>query len=118
MSILHSHQTEALINRLVSDDSSVLRISDSQFSDFIRSYYYGVAYEELDQRDVFDLRGAALAHFELCKTPSVGRNKNQTLFSRCRTRWVALKICRSGNRNFGPSISCGLRFDGVEPSRV
>ena len=43
MSILHSHQTEALINRLVSDDSSVLRIRDSQFSDFIRSYYYGVA---------------------------------------------------------------------------
>ena len=80
MSILHSNQTEALINRLVSDDSSVLRISDSQFSDFIRSYYYGVAYEELDQRDVFDLRGAALAHFELCKTRQLDETKIRLYF--------------------------------------
>ncbi len=67
MSILHSHQTEALINRLVNDSGGFARTGDDQFTDFIRSYYYGVPFEELDQRDIFDLRGSALAHWELCK---------------------------------------------------
>lgn len=66
MSILHSQQSEALINRLVKDQSSQPRSNTNQFDGFIRSYYYGVPYDDLSQRDIFDLRGAALAHWELC----------------------------------------------------
>lgn len=65
MSILHSKQTEALIKRLVDDQSSLPRKNADQFTEFVRSYYYGVPYEELSQREIFDLRGAALAHWEL-----------------------------------------------------
>jgi len=67
MSILHSSQTEALIQRIVGDQSNLPLCEGSVFSEFARAYYYGVPYDELCHRDVFDLRGAALAHWELSK---------------------------------------------------
>ena len=68
MSILHSHQTDALINRIIGDQENLLPTQVSEFTEFLRAYYYGVPYEELSQRDIFDLRGAALAHYELGKS--------------------------------------------------
>ena len=68
MSILHSQQTDALIDRIVSDQRNLPSSDMQQFTEFLRSYYYGVPFEELNEKDVFDLRGAALAHWELCKT--------------------------------------------------
>ena len=123
MSILHSHQTEALINRLVSDDSSVLRISDSQFSDFIRSYYYGVAYEELDQRDVFDLRGAALAHFELCKTRKLDETKIRLYFPDVerdgwRSKFAVLEIVTLDRPFLVDSVSMVLNQVGCKVHHV
>ena len=76
MSILHSQQSEALINRLVKDQSSQPRSNTNQFDGFIRSYYYGVPYDDLSQRDIFDLRGAALAHWELCAKDRVVKPKS------------------------------------------
>ncbi len=75
MSILHSHQTETLINRIVGDQGSLLHTDDDEFEQFVRAYYYGVPYEELSQRDVFDLRGAALAHWELCRVRQADETK-------------------------------------------
>ena len=75
MSILHSHQTEALINRIVDDKAGLPRTEGGKFAEFARAYYYGVPYEALKRRDVFDLKGAALAHWELCKVRRSGETK-------------------------------------------
>ena len=65
MSILHSQQTQTLINRIVSDGGEYSAGDAGQFPQFVRHYYYGVPFDALNERDLFDLRGAALAHFEL-----------------------------------------------------
>ncbi len=123
MSILHSNQTEALINRLVSDDRSVLRTSDRQFSDFIRSYYYGVAYEELNQRDVFDLRGAALAHFELCKSRQLDETKIRLYFPDVerdgwRSKFAVLEIVTLDRPFLVDSVSMVLNQVGCKVHHV
>ena len=67
MSILHSKQTEALIKRMTNDEVGAATSDIPYFSDFINHYYYGVPYEDLCNRDLFDLKGAALAHINLGK---------------------------------------------------
>ena len=69
MSILYSQQTDALIERIINETGYQDQAVDHEsFSEFVRHYYYGVPYEELSVRDLFDLRGAARAHFELGRT--------------------------------------------------
>ncbi len=80
MSILHSHQTEALISRLVDDQIGFTHTYDEKFTDFVRSYYYGVPYEELSQREIFDLRGNALSHWKLCKKRQSDETKIRLYF--------------------------------------
>ncbi len=80
MSILHSHQTEALINRLVDEQIDFTRTQDDRFTSFVRSYYYGVPYEELSQREAFDLRGNALCHWELGKKRATDETKMRLYF--------------------------------------
>ncbi|MDE0309931.1 MAG: NAD-glutamate dehydrogenase [Acidiferrobacterales bacterium] len=65
MSILHSKQTEALIKRMTNDEVGTSTDDIPYFPDFINHYYYGVPYEDLSNRDLFDLKGAALAHINL-----------------------------------------------------
>ncbi len=80
MSILHSHQTEELINRIVGDQTGLPGDEGHQFAEFVRAYYYGVPYEALKRRDVFDLKGAALAHWELCKVRKPDATKIRLYF--------------------------------------
>ncbi len=68
MSILHSEQTQTLINRLASSDTGYAAGADSErFLDFVRDYYHGIPYEDLSKRELFDLKGAASAHWQLAK---------------------------------------------------
>ncbi len=75
MSILHSQQTQALINRLVSDEGNLPSLETEQFAEFVRHYFHGVPYEDLSERDLFDLRGVALAHRELGRVRKQGESK-------------------------------------------
>ena len=75
MSILHSQQTQALINRLVGDEGNLHSLEAKQFTEFVRHYFHGVPYEDLSERDLFDLRGAALAHMELGRVRKQGESK-------------------------------------------
>lgn len=65
MSILHSKQTEALIKRITKDEVGSSTNNIPNFSEFIQHYYYGVPYADLCKRELFDLKGAALAHMNL-----------------------------------------------------
>lgn len=68
MSILHSEQTQTLINRLASSDTGYAAGSDSEmFLDFVRDYYHGIPYEDLSKRELFDLKGAASAHWQMAR---------------------------------------------------
>ena len=75
MSILHSQQTQALINRLVGDEGNLHSLEAKQFTEFVRHYFHGAPYEDLSERDLFDLRGAALAHMELGRVRKQGESK-------------------------------------------
>ena len=67
MSILHSQQTQSLIDRIIGEESNIVSTNDAEFDEFVRHYYYGVPYDALSERSLFDLKGAALTHFELGK---------------------------------------------------
>ena len=76
MSILHSKQTEALIKRIIGSSTE----DEPCFASFINHYYYGVPYEDLSKRDLFDLKGAALAHLNLAKKRK-GKQANIRIYS-------------------------------------
>ena len=46
MSILHSQQTQALINRLVGDEGNLHSLEAKQFTEFVRHYFHGAPYED------------------------------------------------------------------------
>ena len=79
MSILHSKQTEALIKRITKDEVSPSTNNAPNFSDFIHHYYYGVPYDDLSSRDLFDLKGAALAHMNLANERK-GKDSNIRIY--------------------------------------
>ena len=65
MSILHSRETQQLTDRLF-DNSTRFPIANTQvFKAFVREYFRGVPYEDLKKREIADLEGSVLAHWNL-----------------------------------------------------
>ena len=65
MSILHSRETQLLTDRLF-DNGTRFPIANTQvFKSFVREYFRGVPYEDLKMREIADLEGSVLAHWNL-----------------------------------------------------
>ena len=75
VSILHLNETQALLDRLLAEATNLSDSESKLFNEFVRHYYYSVPYDNLSERDLFDLRGAALAHWQLGKQRSKGETK-------------------------------------------
>ncbi len=65
MSILHSQETQSLIDRIIREGGSIGSADAQQFNHFVRHYYYAVPYDSLSERSLHDLKNAALTHYEL-----------------------------------------------------
>lgn len=70
MSILHSKETQVLIERLISEDARLPASNPEMFKSFVREYYHKVPFDDLKERELIDLQGCALAHWNtglICK---------------------------------------------------
>ena len=118
MSILHSKQTEALIKRMMNDDAGRSDDDAPGFSDFVHHYYYGVPYDELSSRDLFDLKGAALAHMNLGRK-RVGDQSNIRIYvpdverDGWRSEYAVLEIVTSDRPFLVDSVSMVLSKMGL-----
>ncbi len=65
MSILHSSETQSLIDRIIREGGSIGSTDAEQFNHFVRHYYYAVPYDSLSERSLHNLKNAALTHYEL-----------------------------------------------------
>jgi glutamate dehydrogenase len=67
---------EELIERLVSEAAGPLPKDQArQLETFLRQYYLWVSPEDLDKQSLLDLRGAALAHWQLGRERTTGTSK-------------------------------------------
>ena len=65
MSILHSRETQVLIDRIISEGSDLLSTAPDMFQDFVRHYFYSVPFDDMHEREIADLQGSVHAHWEL-----------------------------------------------------
>ncbi len=75
MSILHSNETQVLIDRIIAASADLPSGTPDGFADFVRSYYHSVPYDDLREREMTDLLGSAHAHWELGKNRQPGESK-------------------------------------------
>ncbi len=65
MSILHSHETQVLIDRVIGESTTRFGDTSDNFENFLRHYFYSVPFDDLSERHIADLCGCAHAHWEL-----------------------------------------------------
>ena len=69
-------RAEELIERLVSEaTATVPRDQARQLEPFLRQYYLWISPEDLDKQSLLDLRGAAIAHWQLGRERAAGTSK-------------------------------------------
>ncbi len=67
MSILHSRETQVVIDRVIAESVNLPNGTPKGFAEFVRHYYRSVSYDDLKERDIADLLGSAHAHWQLGK---------------------------------------------------
>ena len=78
MPVQRKMRNAELIDRLVSESQDTIPKSQAkQIETFLRQYYRWVSPEDLIKQNILDLRGAALAHWQLARQRALGKAKVQ-----------------------------------------